>query len=65
MSTVPPSSSTESHDPNTAVSLVQREGGDIPDDIINSMVAAVTSSGDEEAEEEVEEGELVEEEKSV
>ena len=39
---------TESHDTTAAISLVKREGGDIPDDvIIDSMVAAVTSSGDE------------------
>ena len=43
----------ESHDTTAAISLVEREGGDIPDDvIIDSMVAAVTSSGDEEGEEE-------------
>jgi hypothetical protein len=60
--TVPPS--TESRDPSAAISLVGREGGDVPDDVIDSMVAAVTSSGDEEEEEEVqEEGEVVEEEK--
>ena len=44
---------TESHDTTAAISLVEREGGDIPDDvIIDSMVAAVTSSGDEDGEEE-------------
>jgi hypothetical protein len=37
--------------------LVEREGGDVPDDVIDSMVAAVASSGDEEDEEEGEEGE--------
>jgi hypothetical protein len=59
VATVPPT--TESRDTSAAVSLVEREGGDVPDDIIHSMVAAVASSGDEEEEEE--EGELVEEEK--
>ena len=58
--TVPPSS--ESRDPNPAISLVEREGGDVPDDIIDSMVAEVASSGEEEEEEE---GELVEEERGM
>ena len=52
LATVPPTA--ESHD-TTTISMVEREGGDVPDDIIDSMVAAVTSSGEEE------EGELIEE----
>ena len=48
---------TESRDQAPAISLVEREGGDVPDDVIDSMVAAVASSGDEEDEEEGEEGE--------
>ena len=50
MGTVP--LSTESRDQVPAISLVEREGGDLPDDVIDSMVATVASSGDEEAEEE-------------
>ena len=60
IATVPPT--TESRDTSTAISLVEREGGDVPDDIIDSMVAAVASSGEEEEEEE---GELVEEERGM
>ena len=36
----------ESHDVTSAVSLVEREGGDALDDIIDSMVATIASSGD-------------------
>ena len=61
--TVPPS--TESHDQHPAISLVEREGGDIPDDVIDSMVAEVASSGEEEGEEEGEEGQIAEEEKGM
>ena len=59
--------STESRDQAPAISLVEREGGDVPDDVIDSMVAAVASSGDEEDEdeEEGEEGEAAEEEKGM
>ena len=57
VATVPPTA--ESRDVTSAVSLVEREGGDVPDEIIDSMVAAVASSGDEEGEE----GEVVEEER--
>ena len=54
---------TESHDTTAAISLVEHEGGDIPDDvIIDSMVAAVTSSGDEDGEEE---GEIEDEERGM
>ena len=54
---------TESHDTTAAISLVEREGGDIPDDvIIDSMVAAVTSSGDEEGDEE---GEIEDDERGM
>ena len=53
--------STESRDQATAMSLVEREC----DDVIDSMVAAVASSGDEETEEEGEKGEVAEEEKGV
>ncbi|CAI8053977.1 hypothetical protein GBAR_LOCUS29499 [Geodia barretti] len=53
--------STESRDQATAMSLVEREC----DDVIDSMVAAVASSGDEETEEEGEKGEVAEEEKAV
>ena len=54
---------TESHDTTAAISLVEREGGDFPDDvIIDSMVAAVTSSGDEDGEEE---GEIEDEESGM
>ena len=56
---------TESRDQAPAISLVEREGGDVPDDVIDSMVAAVASSGDEEDEEEGEEGEEGEEEKGM
>ena len=53
--------STESRDQAPAISLVELEG----DDVIDSMVAAVASSGDEETEEEGEKGEVAEEEKGV
>ena len=50
-------------DTTAAISLVEREGGDIPDDVtIDSMVAAVTSSGDEDGEEE---GEIEDEERGM
>ena len=50
VATVPPATSfsvSESHDPNAAISLVEREG-DITDDIIENIVASVTSSSDNE-----------------
>ena len=61
--TFPPS--TKSYDQHPAISLVEREGGDVPDDVIDSMVAAVASSGEEEADEEGEEGQIIEEEKGM
>ena len=61
--TVPPS--TESRDQHSAISLVEQEGRMVPDDVIDSMVAAVASSGEEEGEEEGEEGQVAEEEKGM
>ena len=67
MATVPPTTSfaaAQSRDPTAAaISLVEREG-DVPDDIIESLVAEVNSSGEEEGEV-GEEGELVDDEGGV